>query len=112
MSQNKKSKLTRGEICEQNALTFFQKKGWQLAAKNQRLGGVEIDLILEKPNTYLLVEVKSDNLWRHEHPISKKQKERLLKAFAIFCEQHKKPTQIQLAIVDKKQNVHTFDLEF
>ena len=109
MSQNK---LTRGQICEQKALAFFQKKGWKLVAKNQRLGGVEIDLILEKTTGYLLIEVKSDNLWRREYPINKKQKERLSKAFSIFCEQHKKPTQIQLAIVDKKQNIHTFDLEF
>ncbi len=112
MFQNKKNNLTKGQLCEQKALAFFQKKGWLLVAKNRQLGGVEIDLILEKPSAYLLVEVKSDNLWRREHPFSKTQKERLLKAFSIFCEQHKKPTQIQLAIVDKKQNVHTFDLEF
>ena len=112
MLQNKKNNLTKGQLCEQKALAFFQKKGWQLVAKNQRLGGVEIDLILEKPSTYLLVEVKSDNLWRREHPFSKTQKERLLKAFSIFCEQHKKPTQIQLAIVDEKNNIQTFDLEF
>ena len=112
MFQNKKNKLIRGQVCEQKALSFFQKKGWQLVAKNQHLASVEVDLILEKPNAYLLVEVKSDNLWRREYPFSKKQKERLLKAFSIFCEQHKKPTQIQLAIVDEKQNIYTFDLEF
>ena len=112
MLKSNGNKATKGEICEKSALSFFQKKGWELVAKNQRLEGVEVDLILEKPDSYMLVEVKSDNLWRREHPLSKKQKNRLLKAFSSFCEQHKKPVQIQLAIVDKKQNVHTFDLNF
>lgn len=102
----------KGKWCEEKALAFFQKKGWKLRAKNQRLKGIEIDLILEKPNFYLLVEVKSDNLWRREFPISIKQKRRLQQAFSIFCEQHDKPVQIQLVIVDRKNNIHIFDFDF
>lgn len=79
---------------------------------NHRIGGVEIDLIMKKADTYLLVEVKSDNSWRKEYPIKKNQKRRLLQAFSVFCEQHKKPVQTLLAIVDQKGNVQTFDLEF
>ncbi len=112
MIQNEKTALKRGTFCEERAVDFFQKKGWKLVAKNQRVGGVEIDLILENLTAYLLVEVKSDNSWRREYPISKNQKERLSLAFSVFCEQHKKPVQVQLAMVDQKSNVHTFDLEF
>ena len=108
----KKIKINKGKWCEQQALAFFQKKGWQLIAKNKQLKRIEIDLILEKPNTYLLVEVKSDNSWRREYPINIKQKKRLLQAFSTFCEQHEKPVQIQLAIVDKKSKIHIFDLDF
>ncbi len=103
--------IKKGRLCEEKALGFFQKKGWKPVAKNQRLAGVEIDLILEKPESYLLVEVKSDNKWRRERPLSSMQKKRLLKAFTCFCERNKKPVKIQLAIVDNKK-VHPFDLEF
>jgi hypothetical protein len=35
-----------------------------------------------------------------------------MEAFSVFCEQHENPVQIQLAIVDEKNNIHTFDLDF
>ena len=104
--------IKKGRLAEKTALVFFQTKGWKKVAKNKRLAGVEIDLILEKPEAYLLVEVKSDNKWRRERPLSPTQKKRLLKAFTCFCERHKKPVQVQLAIVDKNKKVYPFDLEF
>ena len=109
---SKHTSTNKGKLCEQKALVFFQKKGWRLIAKNQQLKGIEIDLVLKKASTYLLVEVKSDNLWRREFPINIKQKKRLMEAFSVFCEQHENPVQIQLAIVDEKSNIHTFDLDF
>ena len=104
--------LDKGKICEEKTLGFFVKQGYQLIAKNHQLAGVEIDLILKNEKGYLLVEVKSDNSWRMEYPISSIQKKRLFTAFSYFCEQHEEPTQIKLAIVDKQKNIHTFDLEF
>ena len=112
MKYKKQSSQRRGKISEQKALEFFQKKGWKLVSQNQILAGVEVDLILEKPDQYLIVEVKSDNLWRKEYPIDIKQKKRLSQALSVFCEQHEKPTQMQLSIVDKEGNIHIFDLEF
>ena len=112
MALSKQTNINKGKLCEQKALVFFQKKGWKLIAKNQRIKGIEVDLILEKSNIYLLVEVKSDNLWRREFPINIKQKRRLLEAFSVFCEQQEKQVQIQLVIVDKKNNIHIFDLDF
>ena len=108
----KKANINKGKLCEQRAIIFFQRKGWKLVSKNQRLGGVEIDLIMENSEAYLLVEVKSDNSWRKEYPISQNQKRRLLNAFSAFCEQHEKPVQILLAIVGQKGTIQIFDLEF
>ena len=102
----------KGKLCEDIALAFFEKQGWCLRKRNQKIAGVEIDLILEKPNSWLLVEVKSDNTWRREQPMSQHQKKRLSKAFSAFCEGCSKPVQVLLAIVDKTKKVHTFDLEF
>ena len=100
----------KGALCEDVALSFFEKQGWRLHSRNQKVAGVEMDLIMEKPEAWLLVEVKSDNMWRREQPMSRHQKERLSKAFLAFCESHNKPVQILLAIVDPYKKVHSFDL--
>ncbi len=99
------------QLAEDRALSFFQQQGWQLVARNQRVAGVEIDLILRSPKGWLLAEVKSDNMWRRDVPMSTQQKNRLLQAFSYFCEQHTEPVQMQLAIVSNKQSVQTFPLE-
>ena len=101
-----------GNFCEQKALEFFEKQGWTLVARNKKIAGVEIDLIMENTDYFLLTEVKSDNSWRREHPMSLSQKKRLKKAFSVFCEQTKKPTKIYLSIVNKKGYVSVLDMEF
>ena len=91
MVYKKHSSQRRGKISEQKALEFFQKKGWKLVSQNQILAGVEVDLILEKPDQYLIVEVKSDNLWRKEYPIDIKQKRGYHKLFLYFANNMKNP---------------------
>ena len=108
--KNTPPKITKGKMFEQKAIQFFKQKGWDLFGQNQKWAGVEIDLILKNKTGWLLVEVKSNNSWRRDHPLSFQQKARLQKAFAYFCEQHKEPVQIQLAIVSP-QHIHTFSLE-
>ena len=113
-----KKPLTKGQQAEEIALQFFKKQNWQLVQRNQKIAGVEIDLIFyNKTKAWLLVEVKSDNKWRQDVPMSRIQRERLLKAWSYFCQQHNEPVQMQLAIVGdkltKKQGniVKTFSLE-
>ena len=108
----KKDSLMRGALCEDTALRFFKEQGWQLHKRNQKIRGVEMDLIMEKPESWLLVEVKSDNAWRREKPMGQRQKERLSKAMSAFCENSSKPVRILLAIVNKQKKVQTFDMEF
>ena len=102
----------KGKAAEKTALHFLLKQGWTLVAKNKRLAGVEIDLILKGPAGYLLVEVKSNNQWRTEHPMSYKQKKRLERAFSFFCTIQEEPVQTKLAIVSSNNTVETFDLDF
>ena len=104
--------INKGKSAEKTALHFFLKQGWTLVAKNKQLAGVEIDLILKNPAGYLLVEVKSHNQWRTEHPMSYKQKKRLERAFSFFCTTHEEPVQAKLAVVNSDNVVDTFDLEF
>ena len=106
-------KKNRGKYCEEIARIYFQKRGWILWAQNKRIAGVEIDFIFNSPQAFLLVEVKSDNQWRREHPVSKKQKQRLRQAFMAFCEvRQEKPSFFEIVFVDKKNQLHIFDLEF
>lgn len=110
--KNQNNKTTnKGKIAEDKALVFFKQQGWKLVARNQKIAEVEIDLIFRNQKGWLLVEVKSDNKWRRDVPMSARQKERLLQAFSYFCEQHTEPVQIQLAIVNNKKPLQVFPLE-
>ena len=104
--------IKKGKTSEAAALDFFLKQGWQLSAKNQQVAGVEIDLLFKNQESWLLVEVKSNNKWRTERPMSLYQKRRLKKAFSVFCARHDEPVFLKLAIVHKNRKVEVFDLEF
>ena len=43
---------------EQQALTYLQRQGYKLLARNFRVKGGEIDLIMQDKNTLVFVEVK------------------------------------------------------
>ncbi len=102
----------RGKHCEKKAIEFFEKQSYKLVEKNYLVAGVEVDLILKNEKGYVLVEVKSDNAWRLEQPMSFQQKKKLFRAFSYFCEQYEEPVEIKLALVDYKDHVRLFDLEF
>lgn len=102
----------KGRFYEEVALQFFKKQGFTLVSKNTPVAGVEMDLVLKSQNGYLLVEVKSHNSWRYDHPMSQRQKQRLKQAFLWFCEQHKDPVELKLALVKKNRQVEVFPLEF
>jgi putative endonuclease len=47
-----------GGWAEQRALRLLQQRGWRLRDRNWRCRWGELDLVLEKPNRLLVVEVK------------------------------------------------------
>ncbi len=47
-----------GILAEERAMEYFQNLGYQLVKKNYRVPGGEIDLILQKKNFLIFVEVK------------------------------------------------------
>ncbi len=76
-----------GKLGEQLALKFFLKKGYNLLLSNYRIFGGEIDLILQKDDIILFVEVKTRQTLAFGYPHeaftwSKKQK--LLRAIHHF----------------------------
>ena len=64
MSRQDKEELGRenlewGQEAEQIASEYLLKEGYTIRERNWRMGKYEIDLILEKDNTIILVEVKA-----------------------------------------------------
>jgi len=52
-------KKSRGAAGEKKAENFLKTRGYDILGKNQRLGGVEIDLIASKNGFLCLIEVKT-----------------------------------------------------
>ena len=64
MSRQDKEELGRenhewGQEAEQSASEYLLKEGYTIRERNWRMGKYEIDLILEKDNTIIFVEVKA-----------------------------------------------------
>ena len=103
----------RGKVCENTALKYFLGRGYQCVMQNTSLYGVEVDLLLKKEDTYYIVEVKSDNLWRREHPLSSFQKKRLEKVAQLFSDYTQKSTRLWIAFVNgKKVSLYSLDGAF
>ena len=87
-------------MCEKIALQHFLKKGYQLCSQNTSLGGVELDLIFIKEEVYYIIEVKSYNSWRMQHPLSMKQKRRLMKTAHLLSDITQKSVRLWIAFVE------------
>ena len=83
----RKSKVQKGKEAEEKALIFLKEKGYELLSKNYRSGKGEIDLIVEKGNLLVFVEVRSlqsANFGFPEQTISEKKKQLLRKTAEKF----------------------------
>ncbi len=80
------SSRLKGKNSEEIALKYFLNLSYQLIAKNFKISGVEIDLILFKHH-YYLIEIKSLRSLSEIHfRLHRRQKERLMRARNIFEE--------------------------
>ena len=101
----------KGKKYEDRALEYFQNQNYELIYRNVLIEGVEVDLVLRKNNTYYIVEVKSDNSWRLENPLSYKQLHRLKRAALALSETSQCSTRLLLALVNNKNQVQTYFLD-
>lgn len=100
----------KGRACENFALKYFQNQGYELIFRNVSIGNVEVDLVLKKDQTYFIVEVKSDNLWRMEHPLPYKQLFRLKKATQNLSEASQSSARLIIAFV-KGEKIQIYPLD-
>ena len=100
----------KGRASEDTSLNYFENQGYKFVARNYPISGIEVDLIFKKKDVYYIVEVKSENMWSFEHPISYRQMKRLKKAVEIFSEVQQASVQLLVAIVQNKEvQVYTLD---
>jgi len=52
-------KIKTGNKGERLAAEFFQEKGWDVVARNYRYGKAEIDLIIQRDDWVIFIEVKT-----------------------------------------------------
>lgn len=101
----------KGFLNEEIALNFLKKQGYVLLSKNKKINGVEVDLLLKKEDVLYLIEVKSDNLWRMNQPLSSVQKSRLTQTALTLSENYRLSVRLILAIVKKNKEVELFPLD-
>lgn len=102
---SKQNKVSRGRKYEQLAADFFIHLGFRMLAQNWRAGKKEIDLIVQKDNLIVFVEVKSSSTKSFGHPserVDKKKIKNLSEAAGQFVMEH------NIRDVDLRFDVVTF----
>ena len=111
LSKPENGNREKGYRCENQALEYFQKKGFRLVNRNFKVARIEVDLILKKQH-WLLVEVKSLRRCDEIHfRLSEKQSLRLQRARNIFQEQKNEPVQLVVAYVLPSGSVISLPIE-
>lgn len=101
---NQKAQLSyqKGQESEKLAATYLQAKGYQHLAKNFRIRGGEIDLIMQKDGILTFVEVKARSQSRFGNAlesITRLKKRLLLRSIATYLVQNKVKTPWQLDVI-------------
>ncbi len=89
-----------GRRGEEIAARFLCNRGWQIKARNYRLGKKEIDIIAEKNGQISLFEIKTRHNQTDRAVISRRQQHNLRQAHLEFCEQNKlTPVQVDYRLI-------------
>ena len=84
-------KLRQGGTFEQQAARFYEQQGFSVRDSNWRAGHKEIDLIVEKDNLLVIVEVKSTFSTAFGHPagwVDEKKRRNLTLAALEYLARH------------------------
>lgn len=102
----------KGRLGEDEALSFFLQKGYNLIQRNFRTRGGEVDLILEKDTLLLFVEVKARSrsyLGAGLEAVTGKKQRRIIKAageYLLLTNQFNRPLRFDVAEVTSKGITH------
>ena len=81
--------LQRGARAEARVARWYQRRGWRLCAHNWHGGGSELDLVLSRWRTLLVVEVRYRSSGQPLASIDHSKLEHILRASAALIRTHK-----------------------
>ena len=77
-NQNKKDNILTGKKFEKLAVKYFEQQDYKILEQSWRSGHKEIDLIIQKDNLLVFVEVKSAYTKKFGHPSERVDKKKIL----------------------------------
>ena len=102
----------KGRDREKKVCQYLIQRGWTILFTNQKVLGVEIDILAQKNKEKLVVEVKSiSNPNQIEKILKPEQKERLQKVTESLYENHLAVIRLFLATVDQKNQIDFFEIQ-
>ncbi|PIR06784.1 MAG: hypothetical protein COV55_02325 [Candidatus Komeilibacteria bacterium CG11_big_fil_rev_8_21_14_0_20_36_20] len=96
-----------GSLGEKIAAQFYQQRGWKIVQQNYWTRYGELDLVLQKNNRILIVEVKTRNnynLGYGEETVNQQKLEHLNQAYQIMQKKNKLPEncEIEICVIETK----------
>ncbi len=91
-----------GNIGEKLAVDFLSQNGYQIIEKNWRFGKEEIDIIAQKKDTLIVVEVKtrSGSFFKEPEEFVNRQKQKnIIKAANNYIEKNKLDVEVRFDII-------------
>lgn len=110
MGSKSTASQNQGLHCENWALEHYVARGFRLLARNKRFSYAEVDLLLEKGESLIIVEVKSS---QHRafapNRVSPRQMARLSRCLLWLCEDSGRPVEAHLALVEGPGQVEVIE---
>ncbi len=103
-----------GEIAEGLAKDYLIKKGYKILAQNWYHGHLELDIVAQDDDELVIVEVKSRNGLRYEHPseaVTNSKIKRIVEAADAYLIEHELDVDTRFDIVTVIFIDNNFELE-
>ncbi|MDR6463711.1 YraN family protein [Chryseobacterium sediminis] len=101
-----------GKIAEDTAVDYLQKNGYKILVRNFRFQKAEIDIIAEKDNLIIVVEVKArstDAFMLPQEAVTKTKIKSIVSAANHYLEEFNKDNEVRFDIIsvlpDEKRNL-------